>query len=126
MDCEQLATLYEEYALGVLEAEERAEVEAHLARHCAQCTPGIEKARWVVAQLAHASPEAQPPESLKGKILDAAKSSVNVTEFAKASSPSRAVFPIWAWAAPAPLALLPGYSIRQMGTQRTQLAALLH
>jgi len=72
MDCEQLAPLYEEYALGVLEAEERAEVEAHLARHCAQCTPGIEKARWVVAQLAHVSPEAQPPESLKGKILDAA------------------------------------------------------
>jgi anti-sigma-K factor RskA len=124
MDCEQLAPLYEEYALGVLEGEERAEVEAHLARHCAQCTPGIEKARWVVAQLAHASPEAQPPESLKGKILDAAKSSVNVTEFAKASPPSRAVFPIWAWAAAAALALMTGYSIRQMGNQSTQLAAL--
>jgi anti-sigma-K factor RskA len=124
MDCEQLAPLYEEYALGVLEGEERAEVEAHLARDCSHCTPGIEKARWVVAQLAHATPEAQPLQSLKGKILDAAKSSGKVTEFAKASPPSRAVFPVWAWAAAAALALLTGYSIRQMGNQSTQLAAL--
>ena len=61
MDCEQLAPLYEEYALGVLEGEERAELEAHLARACAQCTPGVEKARWVVAQLAQMAPDAQPP-----------------------------------------------------------------
>ena len=124
MDCEQLAPLYEEYALGVLEGEERAEMEAHLARHCPQCTPGIEKAHWVVAQLAHASPEAQPPASLKGKILDGAKASGKVAEFSKASPPSRAVFPVWAWAAAAALALLTGYSIRQMGNQSAQLAAL--
>jgi len=123
MDCEQLAPLYEEYALGVLEGEERAEIEAHLARACPQCTPGIEKARWVVAQLAHASPEAQLPESLKGKILDAVKTSGKVTEFAKAP-PERAAFPVWAWVAAAALALLTGYSIRQMGNQSTQLAAL--
>ncbi len=61
MDCEQLAPLYEEYALGVLEGEERAEINAHLARVCPHCTPGIEKARWVVAQLAQMAPEAQPP-----------------------------------------------------------------
>jgi anti-sigma-K factor RskA len=124
MDCEQLAPMYEEYALGVLEGEERAEMEAHLARYCPHCTPAVEKARWVVAQLAHASPEAQPPASLKGKILDAAKSSATVTEFAKASPPSRAIFPAWAWAAAAALALLTGYSIRQMGNQSTQLAGL--
>jgi anti-sigma-K factor RskA len=123
MDCEQLAPLYEEYALGVLEGEERAEIEAHLARACPHCTPGIEKARWVVAQLAQISPQAQPPQSLKGKILDAAKSSGNVAEFAK-SAPSRATFPVWAWAAAAALAIMTGYSIRQMGNQTTQLAEL--
>jgi anti-sigma-K factor RskA len=123
MDCEQLVPLYEEYALGVLEGEERAEIEAHLARQCPQCKPGIENARWVVAQLAQMAPEAQPPQSLKGKILDAAKSSGNVAEFAKAS-PSRATFPVWAWAAAAALAILTGYSIRQMGNQNTQLADL--
>jgi anti-sigma-K factor RskA len=124
MDCEQLAPMYEEYALGVLEGEERAEMEAHLARNCPHCAPAVEKARWVVAQLAHASPEAQPPASLKGKILHAATSSGTVTEFVKPSPPSRAIFPAWAWAAAAALALLTGYSIRQMGNQSTQLAAL--
>ncbi len=123
MDCEQLAPLYEEYALGVLEGEERAEVEAHLARACPHCTPGIENARWVVAQLAQVSPEAQPPESLKRKILDAVKSSSNVSAFAKAP-PSHAAFPVWAWAAAAALAILTGYSIRQMGNQNAQLADL--
>ena len=122
MDCEQLAALYEEYALGVLEGEERAEMEAHLARHCPHCTPGIEKARWVVAQLAQMSPEAQLPPSLKGKILDAAKASGSVTEIK--APPIRSAFPVWAWAAAAALALLTGYSIRQMGTQSTQLTAL--
>src|SRR6267378_1180895 len=123
MDCEQLAPLYEEYALGVLEGEERAEIEAHLARACPHCTSGIEKARWVVAQLARMSPEAQPPRSLKGKILDAIKSSGNVAEFAK-TPPNRATFPVWAWAAAAALAILTGYSIRQIGNQDTQLAEL--
>jgi anti-sigma-K factor RskA len=124
MDCEQLAPLYEEYALGVLAGEERAEMEAHLARRCPHCTPGIEQARWVVAQLAHASPEAVPPESLKGKILDAAKASDPEAEFTKALPPGRAAFPVWAWAAAAALALLTGYSIRQMQNQSTQLASL--
>ena len=123
MDCEQLAQLYEEYALGVLEGEERAELEAHLARACAQCTPGVEKARWIVAQLAQMAPDAQPPESLKKKILDAAKSSGSVAEIAK-PKPSRVTFPAWAWAAAAALALITGYSIRQMGNQNAQLADL--
>jgi anti-sigma-K factor RskA len=122
MDCEQLAPLYEEYALGVLEGEQRAEMDAHLARHCAHCTPGIEKARWVVAQLAHVSPESQPPQSLKGKILDAVKASGNVTEFK--APPRRAAFPVWAWLAAAALALLTGYSIRQIEYQNAQLAEL--
>jgi len=124
MDCEQLAPLYEEYALGVLEGEERAEMEAHLARNCSACAPGIEKARWVVAQLAHAAPEALPSASLKSRILDATKVSGNITEFSKASPPGRAAFPVWAWAAAAALALLTGYSIRQMGNQSAQLASL--
>src|SRR3977135_1991130 len=108
MDCEQIAPPYEEYALDLLEGEERAEIEAHLARACPHCTPGIEKARWVVAQLARMAPEAQPPLSVRGKVLNAVKSSGNLTEFAK-DPPSRAVFPVWAWAAAAPLAFLTAY-----------------
>jgi anti-sigma-K factor RskA len=123
MDCQQLAALYEEYALGVLEGEERAEIDTHLARACPQCTPGVENARWVVSHLAHMAPDAQPPASLKGRILDGAKSSGRVAEISKPQA-NRAMFPAWAWAAAAALALLTGYSIRQMGNQNAQLADL--
>ncbi len=127
MDCEQLAPLYEEYALGVLEGDERAEIEAHLARACPQCTRGIAKARGVVARLGQTAPDAQPPAALRGKILDAASSSADatrkVTTFEK-PSPKRAMFPMWAYAAAAALALVTGYTIRQMEMQTTQLADL--
>src|SRR5712671_5601343 len=127
MDCEQLAPLYEEYALGVLEGEERAELEAHLVRACPTCTPGVANAKWVVAQLALAAPDAQPPAALRGNILDSVKSS-NETSRAAVPVNKRAakqpIFPAWAWAAAAALALVTGYSIRQMEIQTTQLAEL--
>jgi anti-sigma-K factor RskA len=123
MDCAQLAPLYEEFALGVLGGEERAELEAHLARACKVCTPGVEKARWVVAHLAHLAPEAQPPASLKRKIMGAVTASAPATEKTQ-TPPRRAVFPAWAWAAAATLALVTGYAVRQMQTLSTQLADL--
>jgi anti-sigma-K factor RskA len=127
MTCEQLAALYEEYALGVLEGEERAELETHLARAGDKCVSGVAQARWVVAQLAHAAPDLQPPASLRGKIMDAVKPSADATrtvvpiEKPKTSGP-RAIFPAWAWVAAAVLALITGYSIRQMNNQNGQLA----
>jgi anti-sigma-K factor RskA len=123
MDCAQLAPLYEEFALGVLEGEERAELEAHLARACKACTPGVENARWVVAHLSHLAPEAQPPASLKRKILSAATDSTAAGEKQQAP-PRRAVFPAWAWAAAAALALVTGYAVRQMQTLTAQLGDL--
>jgi anti-sigma-K factor RskA len=129
MSCEQLAPLYEEYALGVMEGEERAELEAHLAHACAQCTPGVAQARWVVAQLAHAAPDAQPPAELRGKIMDAVKPSADLTRAVvpiekPKPSEQRAMFPAWAWLAAAALALVTGYTIRQMNNQNDQLAQL--
>jgi anti-sigma-K factor RskA len=129
MNCEQLAALYEEYALGVLEGEERAELEAHLARAGDQCIPGVAQARWVVAQLAHAAPDAQPPTALRGKIMGAVNPSANDKrrvvphETPKTSEP-RAMFPAWAWVAAAALALITGYTIRQINNQNDQLAQL--
>jgi anti-sigma-K factor RskA len=129
MNCDQLAALYEEYALGVLEGEERAELEAHLARAGDKCISGVAQARWVVAQLGHAAPDAQPSSALRGKIMDAVKSTADSArtvvpnEKAKPSE-SRAAFPLWAWVAAAALALVTGYSIRQMNNQNTQLAEL--
>ncbi len=113
----------------MLEGEERAEMEAHLARACPKCTPGVAEARGVVSQLALAAPDAQPPAALRGKIMDAVKPSpdpargVLPMEKPKAS-PQRAMFPAWAWVAAAALALITGYTIRQMNNQNDQLAQL--
>ena len=100
MDCEQLAPLYEPYARGLLKGDERAELDAHLARGCPRCTPGVARKRREIAQLAPPDPAAQ-------------------------SNPApRPMFPVWAWIAAAALALLTGYTIRQMGSQNTQLEEL--
>jgi anti-sigma-K factor RskA len=129
MSCEQLALLYDEYALGVLDGEERAEIEAHLARACDKCTPGVAEARGVIAQLALAAPDAEPPAALRGKIMDAVKHSADATRGVlpiekPKSSRERAMFPVWAWVAAAALALITGYTIRQMNSQSEQLAQL--
>jgi anti-sigma-K factor RskA len=129
MNCEQLAPLYEEYALGTLEGEERAELEAHLARAGDQCIAGVAQARWVVAQLAHIAPDAQPPAALRGKIMDAARPSADaargvVPVMKPKTSEPKAKFPAWAWVAAALLALMTGYTIRQMNNQTEQLAQL--
>jgi anti-sigma-K factor RskA len=129
MTCEQLNPLYEEYALGVLEGEERAELEAHLARKCDQCVPGVARARWVVSQLALVAPEAQPPSALRAKIMDAVKSTGEsarpVASFEKPKSVRTSpMFPVWAWAAAAALALMTGYAMHRMNSQYDQLAQL--
>jgi len=129
MNCDQLAPLYEEYALGVLEGEERAELEAHLARACSTCAPGVTRARLTVAQLAHAAPDVAPSEALRAKIMAAVKTSADeartVAPIAKPKPAApRAMFPAWAWAAAAALALVTGYTIRQMGIQSAQLEEL--
>jgi len=129
MKCEQLAALYEEYALGVLEGEERAELEAHLASANDPCVAGVARARWVVSQLALAAPDAQPPAALRGKIMDAIKANGDTAravvplEKPKPAKPV-AMFPLWAWVAAAALALVTGYTIRQMNNQNDQLAQL--
>ncbi len=129
MNCEQLALLYEEYALGVLEGEERAELETHLARAGDKCIAGVAQARWVVAQLAHAAPDTQLPTTLRGKIMDAAMPSADmargVVPVTKPNpSEPKAMFPAWAWVAAALLALMTGYTIRQINNQNEQLAQL--
>jgi anti-sigma factor RsiW len=44
--------LIEGYAIGSLDAAERAELEGHLAEGCADCVKVLEEARWLVSQLA--------------------------------------------------------------------------
>ncbi len=115
-DCEKLREHYEEYALGVLDAEDRAEIDAHLARGCPTCTPEVERARWVVAQLSYLAPEAEPPRDLRNRILESATP-------AKPREP-RAWIPAWAWASAAALVLFSLYSIRETRRLERELAQL--
>src|SRR2546422_2960736 len=96
-DCEQLKEHYEAYALGALEGEERAALDAHLERRCPVCTAELERARWLVAQLAYLAPEAEPPAALRRKVLAGAGTTK--------PSEGRGWIPVWAWVGAAALVL---------------------
>jgi anti-sigma-K factor RskA len=115
-DCEQLREYYEAYALGALEGEERAQLEAHLARRCPVCTPAVERARWVVAQLAYLAPEAEPRPALRVELLS------DVTR----QAPGRTrIAPVWLWAgAAAALLVFSFLSLRQVRQLQAELGEL--
>jgi anti-sigma-K factor RskA len=56
------------YALGVLEAGERAAFETHLAG-CAECAAEVRDMRLVAGALPYAVPQVSPPPSLRARIL---------------------------------------------------------
>jgi len=115
-DCEQLKQHYDAYALGALEGEERAEIDVHLNRGCPICTAELERARWVVAQLAYLAPDAQPPLALRDRVLQAVA--------APEPRERRGWIPVWAWASAAALVLLTLYSVRETRRLERQLAQL--
>ena len=128
-DCKQLSEFYDAYALGALDGPELAEIEAHLARGCPNCTPGVAEARGVVAQLAHLAPDAQPPAALRARILAAATSIAATAPSSRTSASVRverraSLFPSWAWAMAAALLLVTGYSIHQTRQLDRQLSAV--
>ena len=115
-DCEQLKEYYEAYALGALEGEERAALDAHLERRCPVCTAELERARWLVAQLAYLAPEAEPPAALRRKVLAGAGTTK--------PSERRGWIPVWAWVGAAALVLFALISIFEMRRYQADLASL--
>lgn len=118
-DCEQLRENYEAYALGVLEGEERAELETHLERGCPACTRGVAEARTLLSQLAYAAPETEPPASLRRAVLESVR-----------RGGQRPLIPAWAWIGVAALLLFSVYTTLQtrrlltdMKAQQTRLEA---
>ena len=110
-DCEQFREFVEAYALGALDPEERAALEAHLATGCPDCSKAVEEARWLVSQLAYAAPEATPSDMLKGRLMQ----SVRAEAAAKLHvMPSRSVISSWLWAAVAALFVFSLYSTWNM------------
>jgi anti-sigma-K factor RskA len=69
MNCEELRDLYELYALGALEEEERKEIEAHLARECPNCTAGVKRAMSMNAVIESFAPEVAPDRRLRDRVL---------------------------------------------------------
>ncbi len=99
--------MFEAYALGALDAADRAALEAHLATGCQDCAKSVEEARWLVSQLAYLAPEAAPSDMFNGRLMQTVRAEAKV---ARRSSPSRAGIPIWLWAGVAALLLVTLYS----------------
>jgi len=69
MTCRELSELFELYALGVLEPEERAEIEAHLARGCEACTASLAGALAINSGVLSLTETARPPKHMKKRLM---------------------------------------------------------
>lgn len=129
-DTDQFRELLEAYALGALDAEDRAAIEAHLAAGCAECTKALEEARWLVSQLAYTAPEAQPSEMLKGRLMKTVRAEANAAGGGPAAGSggagteagaARGTIPFWMWAAVAALLFFSVYSTWSMHRMEVEL-----
>jgi anti-sigma-K factor RskA len=69
MRCEELREMYELYALGVLEQEERTAIDEHLERKCEVCTPGVKRAAAVNAAILSFVPDVEPSRGLRTRVI---------------------------------------------------------
>ncbi len=69
MSCDELKDMFELYALGVLEDEERSQVEEHLARGCETCQSNLRDALAVNALVMASVPQTAPRAGLKRRVL---------------------------------------------------------
>jgi anti-sigma-K factor RskA len=119
-NCKQFVEMFEAYALGALDAADRAALEAHLATGCQDCAKAVEEARWLVSQLAYLAPEAAPSDMLKGRLMQTVRAEAQA---ARRSSPSKAGIPSWMWAGVAALVLLTLYSTWNVQRMRREIQA---
>lgn len=87
--------LFDEYALGVLEGEEKRAVEEHM-KTCPECRRKLEQARARVALLALAAPPAEPSAAVKERLLRQVASQRAVVT----PAPPRQRAGFWGWAGP--------------------------
>jgi hypothetical protein len=71
MTCNDLRESFELYALGVLDGEELAEIDAHLARGCDACNESFANALAINAGILSFAPTQKPPKRLKKRLLAA-------------------------------------------------------
>jgi anti-sigma-K factor RskA len=119
---DQIRDLIEAYAIGSLDAPERAALEAHLAGGCDECAKALEEARWLVSQLAYLAPNAEPSGMLKGRLLQTVRA--ETASSANQSSVRQTTFPWWLWAGVAALLLFSVYSAWNERKLRNEIADL--
>jgi len=108
---DQFRELIEAYALGSLDEQDRATLDAHLAAGCADCTKALEEARWLVTQLVYLAPPAEPSEMLRARLLQKVRAEASTaTTQAQMARPAKAVIPLWLWAGVAALLVFSAYS----------------
>jgi anti-sigma-K factor RskA len=105
---DHIRELIEAYAIGSLDAAERAELEAHLAGGCADCVKALEEARWLVTHLAYLAPNAEPSDMLKGRLLQTVRAEAGSQVRQERIRPTG--IPWWLWAGVAALLLFSAYS----------------
>ena len=127
---DQFRELIEAYALGALDAEERAAFEAHLATGCVDCANALKEARWLVSQLGYLAPDAKPSELLKGRLLQAVRGEA---EAWLAPAKPKAAIPFWMWAGVAALFAVTIYSTwdarrlqKEIADSNQRATAILH
>jgi anti-sigma-K factor RskA len=131
-NADQYRELIEAYALGALDAEERAALEAHLAGGCAECAKALEEARWLVSQLAYSAPEAQPSEMLKGRLMKTVRAEANAAGAGPeagsggagtgmGAGAAKGAIPFWMWGAVAALLVFSVYSTWNMRRMELQI-----
>ena len=120
---DQFRELIEAYAIGSLDAADRAALEAHLATGCSECGKELEEARWLVSHLAYLAPTAEPSDMLKGRLLQSARSEAVARPLPQPTVPRYAV-PWWLWAGVAALVVFSLYSAENERKLRGQVAEL--
>ncbi|MGB6670363.1 MAG: anti-sigma factor [Candidatus Acidiferrum sp.] len=121
-NCDQFRELIEAHALGALDPEERAALEAHLATGCADCAKAVEEARWLVSQLAYAAPEAAPSDMLKGRLMQTVRAEAQAHSVAKPHAmPAKSAIPFWLWGAVAALLVFSIYSTWNMRRLQSEI-----
>jgi anti-sigma-K factor RskA len=102
--------LIEAYAIGSLDAADRAELDAHLAGGCPDCVKALEEARWLVSQLAYLAPNAEPSDMLKGRLLQTVRAEAAADTQTRRERVPPTGIPWWLWAGVAALLLFSVYS----------------
>jgi hypothetical protein len=69
MNCEELKEMYELYSLGILEPDEKSEIDAHLSRGCPECRRNLEDALAMNAVMMALTPEVAPSSKLRRRVL---------------------------------------------------------